>query len=74
MHVVAKRPPARREIPSLAGIVDVRYKILSDKSSITAYTDLWLCGSWLSNDYRLRAEAANDTEVAERKMEAELDR
>jgi len=48
-------------------------EIVSGKRSITADTDLRLCRFFgLSNGYWLRAQAAHDTEVAERKMEPEL--
>lgn len=43
--------------------------IVSGKRSITADTDLRLCRFFgLSNGYWLRAQAAHDTEVAERAM------
>ena len=44
-------------------------EIVTGKRSITAGTDLRLCKFFgLSNGYWLRAQAAHDTEVAERKM------
>jgi len=44
-------------------------EIVSGRRSITADTDLRLCKFFgLSNGYWLRAQAAHDTEVAERKM------
>jgi antitoxin HigA-1 len=44
-------------------------EIVSGKRSITADTDLRLCKFFgLSNGYWLRAQAAHDTEIAERKM------
>ena len=44
-------------------------EIVSGKRSITADTDLRLCKFFgLSNGYWLRAQAAHDTEVAERNM------
>jgi addiction module HigA family antidote len=44
-------------------------EIVAGKRSITADTDLRLCKFFgLSNGYWLRAQAAYDTEVAERKM------
>jgi len=44
-------------------------EIVAGKRSITADTDLRLCRFFgLSNGYWLRAQAAHDTEVAERKM------
>ena len=47
--------------------------IVSGKRSITADTDLRLCRFFgLSNGYWLRAQAAHDTEVAERAMAAKL--
>lgn len=47
--------------------------IISGKRSITADTDLRLCRFFgLSNGYWLRAQAAHDTEVAERAMASEL--
>ena len=50
-------------------------EIVSGKRSITADTDLRLCRFFgLSNGYWLRAQAAHDTEVAERKMEPELNK
>ena len=45
-------------------------EIVAGKRSITADTDLRLCRFFgLSNGYWLRAQAAHDTEVAERKLE-----
>jgi addiction module HigA family antidote len=47
--------------------------IVSGKRSITADTDLRLCRFFgLSNGYWLRAQAAHDTEVAERTMSSKL--
>ena len=47
--------------------------IISGKRSITADTDLRLFRFFgLSNGYRLRAQAAHDTEVAERAMASKL--
>ena len=47
--------------------------IVSGKRSITADTDLRLCRFFgLSNGYWLRAQAAHDTEVAERAMTSKL--
>jgi len=47
--------------------------IISGKRSITADTDLRLCRFFgLSNGYWLRAQAAHDTEVAERAMASKL--
>lgn len=44
-------------------------EIVAGKRSITADTDLRLCKFFsLSNGYWLRAQAAHDTEVAERQM------
>ncbi len=44
-------------------------EIIAGKRSITADTDLRLCRFFgLSNGYWLRAQAAHDTEVAERKL------
>jgi len=44
-------------------------EIVAGKRSITANTDLRLCKFFgLSNGYWLRAQAAHDTEVAERQM------
>jgi addiction module HigA family antidote len=44
-------------------------EIVAGKRTITADTDLRLCKFFgLSNGYWLRAQAAHDTEVAERKM------
>ncbi len=48
-------------------------EIVAGKRSITADTDLRLCRFFgLSNGYWLRAQAAYDTEVAERKLGSEL--
>ena len=48
-------------------------EIVSGKRSITADTDLRLCRFFgLSNGYWLRAQAAHDTEVAERALGAKL--
>ena len=50
-------------------------EIVAGKRSITADTDLRLCRFFgLSNGYWLRAQAAHDTEVAERKMRPVLSR
>ncbi len=47
--------------------------IVAGKRAITADTDLRLCRFFgLSNGYWLRAQAAYDTEVAERKMGSKL--
>ncbi len=47
--------------------------IISGKRSITADTDLRLCRFFgLSNGYWLRAQAAHDTEIAERAMASKL--
>lgn len=47
--------------------------IVAGKRAITADTDLRLCRFFgLSNGYWLRAQAAHDTEVAERKIGASL--
>jgi addiction module HigA family antidote len=47
--------------------------IVAGKRTITADTDLRLCKFFgLSNGYWLRAQAAYDTEVAERKLGPEL--
>jgi antitoxin HigA-1 len=47
--------------------------IVMGKRAITADTDLRLCRFFgLSNGYWLRAQAAHDTEVAERKLGASL--
>jgi len=47
--------------------------IVAGKRTITADTDLRLCRFFgLSNGYWLRAQAAYDTEVAERKLGPEL--
>ncbi|MGK2925229.1 MAG: HigA family addiction module antitoxin [Lysobacterales bacterium] len=47
--------------------------IVAGKRSITADTDLRLCRFFgLSNGYWLRAQAAHDTEIAERELEVEL--
>jgi addiction module HigA family antidote len=49
-------------------------EIVAGKRSITADTDLRLCKfCGLSNGYWLRAQAAHDTEVAERKMDPVLE-
>lgn len=48
-------------------------EIVGGKRAITADTDLRLCRFFgLSNGYWLRAQAAYDTEVAERKLGREL--
>lgn len=48
--------------------------IVAGKRSITADTDLRLCRFFsLTNGYWLRAQAAYDTEVAERALGAKLD-
>ena len=48
-------------------------EIVAGKRVITADTDLRLCRFFgLSNGYWLRAQAAHDTEVAERNLGAEL--
>lgn len=48
-------------------------EIVAGKRAITADTDLRLCRFFgLSNGYWLRAQAAHDTEVAERELAAEL--
>ncbi len=48
-------------------------EIVAGKRAITADTDLRLCRFFgLSNGYWLRAQAAHDTEVAERKLGSEL--
>lgn len=50
-------------------------EIVHGKRAITADTDLRLCRFFgLSKGYWLRAPAAHDTEVAERKLRRELDR
>ena len=47
--------------------------IVAGKRAITADTDLRLCRFFgLSNGYWLRAQVAHDTEVAERKLDAQL--
>lgn len=47
--------------------------IVAGKRAITADTDLRMCRFFgLSNGYWLRAQAAHDTEVAERKIGASL--
>jgi addiction module HigA family antidote len=47
--------------------------IVSGKRTITANTDLRLCRLFgLSNGYWLRAQAAHDTEVAERALAPQL--
>lgn len=49
--------------------------IVSGKRAVTADTDLRLCRFFgLSNGYWLRAQAAHDTEVAERTMASKLAR
>lgn len=49
--------------------------IVAGKRSITADTDLRFCRFFgLSNGYWLRAQAAYDTEIAERELEDELSR
>lgn len=49
--------------------------IVAGKRAITADTDLRLCRFFgLSNGYWLRAQAAHDTEVAERTLRAKLAR
>lgn len=49
--------------------------IVAGKRAITADTDLRLCRFFgLSRGYWLRAQAAHDTEVAEREMGPALDR
>jgi len=48
-------------------------EIIAGRRAITADTDLRLCRFFrLSNGYWLRAQAAHDTEVAERSMAAKL--
>ena len=48
-------------------------EIVAGRRAITADTDLRLCRYFgLSNGYWLRAQAAHDTEVAERKLAAVL--
>lgn len=48
-------------------------QIIAGKRAVTADTDLRLCRFFgLSNGYWLRAQAAYDTEVAERKLGSEL--
>lgn len=48
-------------------------EIVAGKRAITADTDLRLCRFFgLSSGYWLRAQAAHDTEVAERKLRREL--
>jgi addiction module HigA family antidote len=48
-------------------------QIIAGKRAITADTDLRLCRFFgLTNGYWLRAQAAHDTEVAERKLGSEL--
>jgi antitoxin HigA-1 len=50
-------------------------EIVAGKRSITADTDLRLCRFFgLSNGYWLRAQAAYDTEVAERDLAKALDK
>ena len=49
--------------------------IVAGKRAITADTDLRFCRFWgLSNGYWLRAQAAYDTEVAERMLGSKLSR
>ena len=44
-------------------------EIVAGRRAITADTDFWLCWFFgLSSGYWLRAQAAHDTEVAERKL------
>lgn len=48
-------------------------EIVAGRRAVTADTDLRLCRFFgLSNGYWLRAQAAHDTEVAERALAAEL--
>jgi antitoxin HigA-1 len=48
-------------------------EIIAGRRTITADTDLRLCRFFgLSSGYWLRAQAAHDTEVAERELEPEL--
>jgi len=48
-------------------------EIVAGRRAVTADTDLGLCRFFgLSNGYWLRAQAAHDTEVAERALAAEL--
>jgi addiction module HigA family antidote len=48
-------------------------EIVAGKRAVTADTDLRLCRFFgLSNGYWLRAQAAHDTEVAERELAGEL--
>jgi antitoxin HigA-1 len=48
-------------------------EIIAGRRAITADTDLRLCRFFnLSSGYWLRAQAAHDTEVAERELEPEL--
>jgi addiction module HigA family antidote len=48
-------------------------EIVAGKRAVTADTDLRLCRFFgLSNGYWLRAQAAHDTEVAERALAAKL--
>lgn len=50
-------------------------EIVAGKRAITADTDLRLCRFFgLSNGYWLRAQAAHDTEVAERRLSKQLAR
>jgi antitoxin HigA-1 len=50
-------------------------EIVAGKRAVTADTDLRLCRFFgLSNGYWLRAQAAHDTEVAERRLSKQLAR
>jgi addiction module HigA family antidote len=50
-------------------------EIVAGRRSITAETDLRLCRFFgLSEGYWLRAQAAHDTEVAQERLAAELDK
>ncbi len=50
-------------------------EIVAGRRSITADTDLRLCRFFgLSEGYWLRAQAAHDTEVAQERLSAELDK
>ncbi len=50
-------------------------EIVLAKRTVSADTDLRLCRSFgLSNGYRLRAQAAHDSEVAERRIGEDLSR
>lgn len=50
-------------------------EIVAGKRSVTADTDLRLCRYFgLSAGYWLRAQAAHDTEVAQKRLAGELDR